>query len=373
MPRSSGSRSRPKKRKGFFQKNNTFASKIRIREESEQSPTVDLDLDSEPPTLSQSSGVDIEKSTPSSSRSKQKLEGLYGVTNSSDESDSYLDLESYDCEDQSEAGYRIIDLDLLKSQVRLDLVCRQCHSTSELVQKRMGTRLRKLKSSYSGKKLRDGKGKQIDQIQSYFGNAIRDNKNDIRSMREAIWAVYFHKLSTNSNPRHQLCNIKWCKYKQAESNPDLLKSFKHKNSLPEPVLEIIKPVFKDLTHPDLLNKCLDSYTQNANESINQKIWKICPKNQYHGAKTVRTAVALATVTFNDVMKSFIKIFYHLQIRPGFFTYIFVTNEDKERIRKAEIRATEASLEYRRQKRREKLAADRAKEDGAYASGAHAYK
>ena len=192
-------------------------------------------------------------------------------------------------------------------------------------------------------------------------------------MREAIWAVYFHKLSTNSNPRHQLCNIKWCKYKQAESNPDLLKSFKHKNSLPEPILEIIKHVFKDLTHPDLLNKCLDGYTQNANESINQEIWKFCPKNQYHGAKTVRTAVALATVTFNDGMKSFIKIFDHLQIRPGFFTYIFVTNEDKERIRKAEIRATEACLEYRRQKRREKLAADEAKEDGAYASGAHAYK
>ena len=73
------------------------------------------------------------------------------------------------------------------------------------------------------------------------------------------------------------------------------------------------------------------------------------------------------------MKSFIKIFDHLQIRPGFFTYTFVTNEDKERIRKAEIRATEASLEYRRQKRREKLAADEAKEDGAYASGAHTYK
>ena len=97
------------------------------------------------------------------------------------------------------------------------------------------------------------------------------------------------------------------------------------------------------------------------------------KTQYHGAKTVRTAVALATVTFNDGMKSFIKIFDHLQIRLGFFTYIFVTNEDKERIRKAEMRATEACLEYRRQKQREKLAADEAKEDGAYASGAHAYK
>ena len=121
------------------------------------------------------------------------------------------------------------------------------------------------------------------------------------------------------------------------------------------------------------SELVDGYTQNANESINQKIWKICPKNQYHGAKTVRTAFALATVTFNDGMKSFIKIFDHLQIRPGFFTYIFVTNEDKERIRKAEIRATEASLEYRSQKRREKLAADEAKEDGAYASGAHTYK
>lgn len=251
------------------------------------------------------------------------------------------------------------------------------------VQKRMGTRLRKLKSSMSGKKLADGKGmagagrltdSRIDEIQSYFGNAIRGNKKDIRGMREAIWAIYFHKLSTDKAPRHQLCKKEWCKYRQAEEKgASALKAFRHKNSMPEAIMEVIKPIFKDLTHPDLLNKCLDGYTQNANESVNQKIWKICPKNGYHGAKTIRTAVGLATITFNDGMKSFEKVLVRLGISCGGFATDFFRTEDSKRIKNAEIRKTEASLEYRRQKRRQKLASDEQKEDWAYLRGGHAFK
>ena len=81
------------------------------------------------------------------------------------------------------------------------------------VQKRMGTRLRNLKKNLAGKKLKDGKGiggkgrltaTQIDQIQTYYGNAIRGNKHDATGMREAIWAIYFHKISTDQRPRHNL-------------------------------------------------------------------------------------------------------------------------------------------------------------------------
>ena len=242
------------------------------------------------------------------------------------------------------------------------------------VQKRMGTRLRVLKKSLAGQKLKDGSGicgwtdSQIDQIQIYFGNAIRGNKNDSPGMREAIWAIYFHKLSTDKVPRHQLCKESWCKYLQSQKDKSI--KFTHKNSLPAAVMEGIKPIFKDLTHPDLLNKCLDGYTQNANESLNQKIWKICPKNSYHGAKTVKTAVGLAVMTFNDGMKSLIDVYQKLNISCGDFASAFFNSADSDRIIKAEICATEASLEYRRRKRQQRLAADEAAEDGAYSCGKH---
>lgn len=249
------------------------------------------------------------------------------------------------------------------------------------VQKRMGTRLRKLKKNYIGKKLKDGKGigganrltdNQIDQIQVYFGNAIRGNKNDVVGMRESIWAVFFHKVSTDKIPRHHLCNISWCKYLQAKRDGNL-KNYKHSNNIPAAVMEVVKPIFKDLTHPDLLNRCLDGYTQNANESVNQKIWKICPKNTFHGAGTVKIAVGLATITFNDGMKSLVEVLSDLDITCGIFAQRLFVKQDSERIKQAEIRQKESSKEYRRLKRKARIAADELNEDGAYASGAHAFK
>lgn len=68
------------------------------------------------------------------------------------------------------------------------------------VQKRMSTRLRKLKKDMKGKKLKDGKpigglgrltDKKIDQLATYYGNAIRGN-NDVESIRNAVWATFYH-------------------------------------------------------------------------------------------------------------------------------------------------------------------------------------
>lgn len=94
------------------------------------------------------------------------------------------------------------------------------------VQKRMGTRLRKLKLSLSNKKLSDGKtirgrltDKIIDELQQYYGMAIRNNTDDLFRMRQAVWATYFHKMSTDDKPTHQLCPTgpdSWCKYRKAQ-------------------------------------------------------------------------------------------------------------------------------------------------------------
>ncbi|GFV33688.1 uncharacterized protein TNCV_4568031 [Trichonephila clavipes] len=82
------------------------------------------------------------------------------------------------------------------------------------VQKRMDTRLRKLKLVYSKKKLSDGKtigGKGrltdslIDKLAYYYGNAIRCNSTSVKEMRKAIWAVWGHSCSTDDEPMHWFC------------------------------------------------------------------------------------------------------------------------------------------------------------------------
>ncbi|GFV64968.1 uncharacterized protein TNCV_3963791 [Trichonephila clavipes] len=82
------------------------------------------------------------------------------------------------------------------------------------VQKRMGTRLRKLKLVYSKKKLSGGKtigGKGrltdslIDKLAHYYGNAIRCNSTSIKEMRKAIWAAWGHSCSTDDEPMHWFC------------------------------------------------------------------------------------------------------------------------------------------------------------------------
>ncbi|GFU25623.1 uncharacterized protein TNCV_3621891 [Trichonephila clavipes] len=79
------------------------------------------------------------------------------------------------------------------------------------VQKRMGTRLRNILKMSKGIKLSDGKNisgrgrltlKEVDSIQHYYGLAIRKNLSSVEDMKRAIWAIYFHKLSTEDNPQH---------------------------------------------------------------------------------------------------------------------------------------------------------------------------
>ncbi|GFT37567.1 uncharacterized protein TNCV_546021 [Trichonephila clavipes] len=96
------------------------------------------------------------------------------------------------------------------------------------VMKRMGTRLRRLKTKMRGQKLSDGKplcGRnrlteaEIDRLQAYYGLAIRRNLSSVKDMQQAIWAIFLHKLSTDEKPQHGFCpsaSDTWCKFKKAE-------------------------------------------------------------------------------------------------------------------------------------------------------------
>ena len=96
-----------------------------------------------------------------------------------------------------------------------------------IVQKRMGSRLQKRKqegyfSSAKWKKVSlGGKGHLTealtDSFHNYYGEAIRRNAGDIKLMKKAVLAIYYHSILTDAKSQHQYCpkgHASWCKYEQ---------------------------------------------------------------------------------------------------------------------------------------------------------------
>ncbi|XP_052128327.1 uncharacterized protein LOC113205481 isoform X2 [Frankliniella occidentalis] len=250
------------------------------------------------------------------------------------------------------------------------------------VQKRMGTRLRTLKKSYSGKKLADGKSiggrgrltdQWIDKLSSFYGMAIRSS-SDVKTMKNKIWAIWHHYNSTDKKPTHHLCpkgENSWCNYNKAKSKGTLPK-FKHKAALPGAVLTAIKPVFKDLSKEELLQKCVGGYTQNPNESLNNLIWKNVPKTVFCGRKTLEIGVHDAVIVFNSGQKGRLKVFEKLGITPGQFCVSYCNEKDTLRKTVAQKRVLETTKEARkakRQKNKDTSEKQLAEEGVMYAPGA----
>ena len=154
---------------------------------------------------------------------------------------------------------------------------------SELVKQKSGKIVKK--SQLSGKLTES----IIKDFTSYYGIAIRNNINtDIKTMRDAIMANFYHHTASDDKPfHHNLCPTgKWCFYKNAIARNEKPSSHENHNillaKLPPQYYEYIKQVFKDLSSPTLLMRCLKGFTQNPNESIHAKLWLKCPKTKYFG-------------------------------------------------------------------------------------------
>ena len=148
-------------------------------------------------------------------------------------------------------------------------------------QKRVGNRLRNLRKKTKGlggknkkskvvdvvssqkhpKKVMKAKSRLtnslIDKLQNYFGIALRSNVRNIKDMQNAILTSMFHVASSYDDNYHTYCpktSDPWCQH-----NRDIV----NKTNLCVPVagvsvdiIEAIKPVYRDLTKPDVLGKCL---------------------------------------------------------------------------------------------------------------------
>ncbi|PFX16506.1 hypothetical protein AWC38_SpisGene19210 [Stylophora pistillata] len=59
----------------------------------------------------------------------------------------------------------------------------------------------------------------------------------------------------------------------------------------------------DTTPRIILARCLPSYSQNANESINSLVWNKCPKHKWHGKRRVQLAASSAALHYSGAASS----------------------------------------------------------------------
>ena len=227
------------------------------------------------------------------------------------------------------------------------------------VQKRVGTRLRRLKKSVKGL---GGKGKltdsMIDKLQNYYGIALRSNVGNLENMKKAILASLFHVASSESNSWHNHCpqgKDSWCAFQADKANG--LKTYKPGKGLPLDVLSKVKPIYKELSDDKLLERCLHGKTQNANESFHGTIWNRLPKQTYVRSIQFQLGVYDAVASFNAGSVAMLKILEKMKIDHGKYTLLGCREINELRRKNAEIKRSESFKHRRRQLRGQKKKKD----------------
>ena len=97
-------------------------------------------------------------------------------------------------------------------------------------------------------------------------------------MMKTVKASLLHPNSSDERPRHHLCiedETSWCKWQVAAAKKE---TYHHKMPpIPDPIMQLLRPIYNRFGCRSLLEKCVDGHTQNGNESLHSVVWKICPK------------------------------------------------------------------------------------------------
>ncbi|KYN15554.1 hypothetical protein ALC57_12224 [Trachymyrmex cornetzi] len=193
-------------------------------------------------------------------------------------------------------------------------------------------------------------------LSKYYELTVRRHSNSVEDMRNAIWATFYHKISTDSEPQHSHCPEganSWCKYRVAEAT-GTLENFKHPPALNNEIQPLLHGIYEDLTSDDLLQRCLGANTQNNNESYNACVWHFAPKHTFSGKQIIEIAAFCAACNFNEGFKPLLKIMEVMGVVIGKATAAFAEERDRARIASATRRTSDVSKERRIEIRNEKL-------------------
>lgn len=143
-----------------------------------------------------------------------------------------------------------------------------------------------------------------------------------------------------------------CKWRKAEANGTLGTFHHDQPPLNDAVLQVIKPIYKDLSATNLLERCLGAETQNNNESLNSLIWTFAPKHVHSGIKIVEIATYLAISIFNEGFLPILSIMDIMGITIGGQAEFYAATRDEKRIHRSEQRVSDAAKKARIARREE---------------------
>lgn len=231
------------------------------------------------------------------------------------------------------------------------------------VSKRLGTALRNLVKTCKAKKITLGgkshgslKETTIVKLTKYYKNAIAANVNtNVESMKTAILATLHHCVSTDNEPKHSKCPKgaeSWCFYNRAlAKNED---PGKHYDNIKTPinikVLQHLAPIYKRMTDAALLQRCLKGYTQNANESLHNCIWRKCEKSKATSKKMVEAAAADGISEYNFGSEFHLSSMKAANLPPGHSSSIMARRRDLRRKRRSLCTRSNKFQERRRKLR-----------------------
>ncbi|XP_037512469.2 uncharacterized protein LOC119389334 [Rhipicephalus sanguineus] len=237
--------------------------------------------------------------------------------------------------------------------------------------KRLGTALHKLKEPLPrGEKLKD---MAIQKLQTYYQVAITSSRGSIKAMHRAIWASYFHCRSTDNANTHEFCPDgpeSWCKHKRAKALGEPAPA--HTPLLTKAQGKAIFPIYKRLTDENLPTRCIQGKTQNAAESLNSKIWLLCPKTRFASRHVVEMATAMAVLWFNRGHSSFERVLEELGVLPPHDLVALGTSQDSTRQKKMSQKLTGEAKARRHALKKKSLveeSARKSREGQTYGAGA----
>lgn len=77
-------------------------------------------------------------------------------------------------------------------------------------------------------------------------SGYQKNSALLEDMKKEIWAIFYHKISTNNEPQHDYCpagEANWCRWRITEALEEL-DDYQHNPPYPPAVQEVIRPIYE---------------------------------------------------------------------------------------------------------------------------------
>ena len=191
---------------------------------------------------------------------------------------------------------------------------------------------------------------KAEYVSSNYSTVVRQN----RGQTAALIARGLNILLSHVSGIHENCpEDSWCRWRQTSSSakppPAALTNYSPLE------IEKIKEVFNIYATEEFCSHLTLGMTQNANESLHNTIWNLCPKAKYVSPQSVTISTAVAVTIFNEGELSVYGFMKDLQLKPDYLSFRSIIKREQT---KQKSRSYFRKANLNRRVRRQKLGKER---------------